>query len=492
MAIIKKILIANRGEIAVRIIRTAKIMGIQTVVIYHEIDAQTLPVREADEAFEVFGATPVAAYLDIGGILAICRRTGADAVHPGFGFLAENASFARACSDAGLIFIGPDSKVISLMGDKVKAREFIINKGFPVAPSAIEENDPAVFLENARKIGSPLLIKAAAGGGGKGMRIIRDLAELEMQIDEAKSESLRYFGDDRIYCERYIDQPRHIEVQIFGDHKGNVIHLWERECSIQRRFQKIIEETPSPALSPSQREQICSTAVEIARAANYVNAGTIEFIMSPDGKFYFLEMNTRLQVEHPVTEMVTGFDLVALQINIAAGESLGILQEDIHQTGHAFECRIYAEDPDNQFMPAIGEILLLKPPVGPGVRFDCGLTSGSSVTSAFDPMIAKVIVHGQNRQQAILRTRQALRDTVLLGLTTNTAYLERIMAHPDFMAGKLHTHFLEERQDALKGSLPDDKLKEMLLAAANLADRHTHQAVCEVLEPYRSMGAWRN
>ncbi|MHA1114126.1 MAG: ATP-binding protein, partial [Alphaproteobacteria bacterium] len=351
MTRIDKVLIANRGEIASRIVHTLRELGIASVAVYHRVDATGPAVRAADEAVEIFGETPVAAYLDADGIIAACRASGADAVHPGYGFLAENAGFARALAEAGIAFIGPTPKIIDLMGDKMKARAMVADHGFPVAPSAEEvtvtpsakeeTGGDADFAARARAIGFPLLIKAAAGGGGKGMRIVTDEAALADELDRARGEATRYFGDGRVYCERYIEKPRHIEVQILADHHGNCIHLWERECSIQRRFQKIVEESPSPALNPEKRAEICAAAVGIAKAAGYRNAGTVEFIQAPDGSFYFLEMNTRLQVEHPVTEMITGLDLVAEQVRVARGEKLSLAQADVASTGHAIECRIY-------------------------------------------------------------------------------------------------------------------------------------------------------
>lgn len=370
---IQKLLVANRGEIAARVLRTARAQGLATAVLRHGREQVAPAHLIADEVVEIAGATPVAAYLDIDQIVAAARRIGADAVHPGYGFLAENAAFVRALDAAGITFVGPTEEVTDLMGDKVRARAFVAERGFAVAPSAIEDDDPATFVERARAVGYPLLIKPSAGGGGKGMRVVREDETLEAEIETARREGQRYFGDGRLFVERYIERPRHIEVQVMGDGQGNVVHFWERECSIQRRFQKIIEETPSPALNPGQRAEICETAVGIARAVNYRGAGTVEFIYAPDGAFYFLEMNTRLQVEHPVTEMVTGFDLVAEQLRIAAGKKLSATQEDIRQTGHSIELRICAEDAGADFRPAIGEILLLDEPRGEGVRVDSGI-----------------------------------------------------------------------------------------------------------------------
>ncbi len=488
---IKKVLIANRGEIALRILRTLKAAGIPGVVMYHRVDRGAPAVREAEETYLIEGETPVAAYLDIENILAACRTTGANAVHPGYGFLAENAPFAKALAEADVIFIGPTADVIELMGDKVSARKFVEARGFPVAPSAIEEDDPATFVERVAKVGFPVLIKPAAGGGGKGMRVVYDGANLAEEVERGRREGERYFADGRLFAERFIENPRHIEVQVFGDQHGNYVHFWERECSIQRRFQKIIEETPSPALSPEQRQEICTAAVGIAEAVGYQGAGTVEFIYAPTGEFYFLEMNTRLQVEHPVTEMVTGYDLVYEQLRVAAGEALNYTQADITQTGHSIECRICAEDADADFAPAIGKLLKVREPVGPGIRVDSGVIEGQDVTTAFDPMLSKLIVYARDRQQCITRTQQALRDYVLLGVTTNTAYLDKILSHSDFISGDVHTGFLAEQADVLKQNLSQDTL-DFLLSAAALTDEQLCNAVAEIPELYAAMGHWRN
>jgi acetyl-CoA/propionyl-CoA carboxylase biotin carboxyl carrier protein len=417
---LRKILIANRGEISVRIGRTLKSLGRRSIAVFHAEERDSLAAREADEAVELFGASPVAAYLDAAQIIETALRSGADAIHPGYGFLSENAAFAEQVAAAGLTFIGPPPQAIRLMGDKIGSREFVRAHGFPIAPSAAEADDPSSFHERAAAIGFPLLVKASAGGGGKGMHIVRNAQELPQRLAMARSEAARYFGDGRVYCERYIERPRHIEVQILADAHGNCVHLGERECSIQRRFQKIIEETPSPGLTPALRQRICTAAVGIAKAAGYVNAGTVEFILAPDDEFYFLEMNTRLQVEHPVTEMVTGLDLVGEQLRIAEGAPLAYEQDAIRALGHAIECRICAEDPAVGFLPATGELLVLRPPQGPGIRFDSGLLEGQSITASFDPMLAKLIVHGADRDEAIRRMRAALRQLVMLGITTNT------------------------------------------------------------------------
>ncbi len=486
---IRKVLIANRGEIAVRIAHTLRTLGLKSVVVYHASDALGLAVREADEAVEIAAPTGVAAYLDVAAILAAARRTGADAVHPGYGFLAENADFAAAVEAAGLCFVGPPAEVIRLMGDKIRARELVARAGYPITPSATEDGSAAAFAERVRAIGFPVLIKAAGGGGGRGMRIVRSVEALDGELEAARREAERSFKDGRVYVERYVDRPRHIEVQVLSDRHGTHVHLGERECSVQRRFQKLIEETPSAALDAAQRARLCETAVGIARSVQYVNAGTVEFIFAPSGEFYFLEMNTRLQVEHPVTEMVTGLDLVAEQIRVADGERLGFRQADVVARGHAIECRICAEDPERGHTPTTGEVALLRVPSGPGVRFDSGLSPGQRITTSFDSMLAKLVVHGADRRQAIARMRQALRDLVLLGVDHNAAYLERVLAHPAFAAARLHTHFLQEHGEELSLPQPSEAEQAALVAAAALVAR---RAALDAPQPYAAMGAWRN
>jgi len=489
---IKKVLIANRGEIAVRIIRTLKEVNIPSVLIYHAEDAGSLGVREADETIEIFGDTPVASYIDAKNIIKACRKSGANAVHPGYGFLSENSAFVHQLEEEEILFIGPSADIIKLMGDKISARAFMIKHGFPIVPSVVEDDDPTSFAKRAKEIGVPLLLKAAAGGGGKGMRIVRDLSELEAQIEQARSEGLRYFGDGRLFCERYIEKPRHIEVQILADQHGNCIHLWERECSIQRRFQKVIEEAPSPALNDEQRNNICQTAVEMAQKAGYTNAGTVEFILDQEGAFYFLEMNTRLQVEHPVTEYITGLDLVAEQIRVANGEALNKQQSDIQINGHAIECRINAEDPDQNFMPSLGRVAKLRMAQGAGIRFDTGLREGQEVGSAFDPMLGKLITHGSDRQQATNRALRALQETILLGLNCNIDYLQRILKHPAFVLGELHTHFIDEFSNDLMAEEIDDTTLAQIIAIAASLDPQQQSGRCDIPEPYASMGHWRN
>jgi acetyl-CoA/propionyl-CoA carboxylase, biotin carboxylase, biotin carboxyl carrier protein len=488
----RRVLIANRGEIALRILRTVQALGLEAVVVYHAADATSPAVQAADRAIEITGPTPVAAYLDGVQIVAAARDSGAGAVHPGYGFLSENAHFARQVAEAGLTFVGPTADAIELMGDKVRARAFVAARGFPVAPSAIEDDDPATFSDRARAVGFPLLIKPAAGGGGKGMRIVREAAALDDEIVRARSEGKRYFGDGRLYVERYVERPRHIEVQVLGDAHGNLVHLFDRECSIQRRFQKIVEEAPSPALDHVERGRICDIAAGIARAAGYRNAGTIEFIYG-NGELYFLEMNTRLQVEHPVTEMITGIDLVAEQLRVAAGEPLRFTQAALRINGHAIEYRIYAESPARGFVPTTGRIVeMALPDDGPGVRVDAGVAKGQVITAAFDPMLAKLVVHGRDREATLARAYDALGRLAVLGCETNTAFLRRLTADPDFAAARLHTGFLDEHPSIAADPPIGADLALKLIAAAALSTRAARDAADAVPEIFSVMGAWRN
>ena len=489
---IQRVLIANRGEIAARILRTCKRLDLETVAIFHTVDVQAPFVRDADIAVEITGSTPTSAYLDIAQIVEVATAQEAQAIHPGYGFLAENGDFAEAVLRAGLIFIGPEPAAIRLLGDKVASREFVERHGYPLAPSVPNATDGAALLSAATEIGFPVLIKAAAGGGGKGMHIVHDAESFQAAYDLAASEAERYFGDARVYCEKYLMKPRHIEVQVLGDEFGNVVHLGERECSVQRRFQKVIEETPAPNLSAQTRQDICQVAVGIAKAANYTNAGTVEFIMGDDEKFYFLEMNTRLQVEHPVTEMVTGIDLVEAQINIAAGSPLPFKQKDIQHLGHSIELRICAEDADQDFVPATGKICLLQEARGEGVRFDSSLALGSEVTTAFDPMLAKLIAHSDTREGAREKLIRALGEQVILGVTTNAAFLARVLNHERFIAGDIHTHFIADHASSLSRVEPDDETLNAVLAAAAFNDEGFEKLMKHLIEPYAAMGAWRN
>jgi 3-methylcrotonyl-CoA carboxylase alpha subunit len=488
----KKILIANRGEIACRVMRTLNTLGIDSVGIHHRVEARAKHVRMADQAVEISGETPVAAHLDGHQIIEVALAIGADAIHPGYGFLSENAGFAKAVAEAGIVFIGPDAATIALMGDKISARNFAAAHGVPVAPSVMQTQDIGAFARDAAAIGFPLLIKAAAGGGGKGMSIVRSAAELTEAARIAASEAQRSFGDGRVYAETYVERPRHIEVQVLGDGQGNAIHLFERECSVQRRFQKIIEEAPAANLAPELREVICAAAVRLVASAKYKNAGTVEFILDGDGRFFFLEMNTRLQVEHPVTEMITGLDLVRAQIEIAAGHGLPMAQAAVAQNGHAIECRICAEDPARDFLPETGSVQYLGVPEADYLRFENALDPGKKITSDFDPMLAKLVVHGPDRDTAIARSIAALRDLALLGVTTNIDYLARVLAHPAFRSGDLHTGFVTEHREALVAGEPErDALHHTLIAAA-LGFREFHDLAFGVPEPHASIGQWRN
>ncbi|MDO9526836.1 MAG: biotin carboxylase N-terminal domain-containing protein [Gemmobacter sp.] len=492
MTQIRKVLIANRGEIAVRIIASLDKLGIASVAVHHPVEATAKHVRMAGQSVALSGATPVAAHLDAAQIIAAAHASGADAIHPGYGFLSENAGFARLVHEEGFIFIGPSAEVIDLMGDKISARTFAEAQGVPVAPSAIPTDDLDAFASAAAKIGFPLVIKAAAGGGGKGMSIVRSPADLQEAARIATSEAQPYFSDGRIYAELYVENPRHIEVQILGDGAGGAIHLWERECSVQRRFQKIIEEAPAANLPASLRDDICSSAVRLAQAANYRNAGTVEYILGQDGRFFFLEMNTRLQVEHPVTEMITGLDLVAIQIAIAEGRGLPMSQDQVPLIGHAIECRICAEDPCANFMPETGTVAVLDIPQAPWLRFENALDQGQKVTADFDPMLAKLIAHGATRDQAVERSIEGLRGLAVLGVGTNIDYLARVLDHQAFRAGDLDTGFVGRYAADLAEPAPDtDRLDRALIAAA-LGDRDFRTLVADVPEPHASIGHWRN
>jgi acetyl-CoA carboxylase biotin carboxylase subunit len=441
----KKVLVANRGEIAVRIIRACREMGIETVAVFSEADRVALHVRQADEAYAVGPAPSRDSYLRIDRILEVARKTGAEAIHPGYGFLAESAEFAGACEAAGVVFIGPKSETIALMGEKTSARREAVAAGVPVVPGTLEPlADDLAIARAAEGIGFPLMLKAAAGGGGKGLRFVARAEDLEAATARARSEASSAFGDDRVYIERAVLGPRHIEIQVLADNHGNAVHLFERECSIQRRHQKVIEESPSPFVTPEMRERMGALAVALVKRVGYVNAGTLEFLVDQDRNPYFLEMNTRLQVEHPVTEMVTGEDLVKLQIRIAQGETLPFKQEDLRQRGHSIECRVYAEDPDHGFLPSPGRILALRPPGGPGVRDDSGVYEGYEVPIHYDPLISKLSVYGYSRRDAILRMRRAVSEYKVLGIKTTLPFFERVLHHPGFLAGDYDTSFVEK------------------------------------------------
>jgi len=440
----RKVLVANRGEIAVRVIRACREMGIATVAVFSEADRAALHVRMADEARPIGPAPSRESYLRVDRVLDAARASGAEAVHPGYGFLAENAEFARACEEAGITFIGPRSGTIALLGEKTSARREAVAAGLPVVPGTLEPvaGDGEVARE-AERIGYPVMLKAAAGGGGKGLRLVGAPSELRSALARARSEAGGAFDDDRVYLEKAIVRPRHVEIQVLGDHQGNAVHLFERECSVQRRYQKVIEESPSPLLTPALRHRMGELAVALARRTGYVNAGTIEFLVGEDRRPYFLEMNTRLQVEHPVTEMVTGVDLVKLQIRVARGEPLPFRQEDLGQRGHAIECRVYAEDPDTGFLPSPGRIAGLRVPGGPGVRDDSGVLEGGEVPIHYDPLVSKLVVWAESREEAIRRMRRAVGEYRVVGIKTTLPFFGRVLDHPAFVAGDYDTSLVD-------------------------------------------------
>ncbi len=452
-----KILVANRGEIACRIIRTARRMGIATVAVYSDADRGALHVALADEARPIGPAPARDSYLNIEAIIKAARASGAQAVHPGYGFLSENPNFAEACAHAGLVFIGPPAAAMRAMGSKAAAKSLMVGAGVPVVPGYHgEDQDPIHLAEEAKRIGFPVLIKASAGGGGRGMRIVGEPDDFAAALASARREAASAFGDDQVLLEKYLDQPRHIEVQVFADKHGNVVHIFDRDCSIQRRHQKVIEEAPAPGLDQERRRAMGEAAVAAARAINYVGAGTIEFIV-PRGSprdFYFIEMNTRLQVEHAVTEAITGLDLVEWQLRVAAGQPLPLLQHDLSIDGHAIEARLYAEDPQRQFLPQTGTLHRLYLPPPEIARVDTGVREGEVVTPFYDPMIAKIIVHGEDREAAIGRLQRALAETAVLGVNTNLGFLARVAAHPDFAEAAIDTGFIERHQAALLSEEP--------------------------------------
>ena len=458
-----KILIANRGEIACRVARTARRLGIRTVAVYTDHDRDALHTKVADEALRI------ESYLDIEAVLRAARASGAKAIHPGYGFLSENEDFAEACKKAGVVFIGPTPEAIAAMGDKARAKALMEKAGVPLVPGYHGEKQDAALLEKeAARIGFPVLIKPSAGGGGKGMRVVTGKSAFAAQLEASKREAKSSFGDDRVLIERYLERPRHIEIQVFGDTHGNVVHLFERDCSVQRRHQKILEEAPAPGLSPGKRNEMGSAAVAAAKAIGYTGAGTVEFIAEQDGRFYFMEMNTRLQVEHPVTEMITGLDLVEWQIRVAAGDALPLSQKDISFNGHAIEARIYAEDPARDFLPATGRLLHLAfPPENSRTRVDSGVTPGGEITPWYDPMIAKLIVHGPDRAAALARLRQALAEVEIAGVTTNVAFLGRVAASRAFGAAELDTGLIERNHAEL---FSGNAISKEVLAAAAFAE----------------------
>ncbi len=497
MKLFKKVLIANRGEIAVRIIKACQEIGIKTVAIYSEVDKDAPHVHLSDEAVNLGDPTPIESYLNISKIIKIAQDTKSDAVHPGYGFLAENPDFAKSCKDKKIKFIGPSPEVISLMGDKIAAKKTMEKAEVPVIPGYHGvKQDEKTLIKEGKKIGFPLLVKAAAGGGGKGMRIVHSESKLKEAIEGAKRESKSSFGDDTVFLEKYLDKPRHIEFQILADEQGNVIHLFERECSIQRRHQKIIEETPSPVMTDELRDKMGKAAIKAAKAVNYTNAGTVEFMLDKDLNFYFMEMNTRLQVEHPITEFTTGIDLAKWQLKIASGEKLTLKQKELSQRGHALECRIYAEDPENGFLPSIGTLKKVEGATGPNIRDDTGIYPGMKVTPYYDPMLSKLVTFSENRSDNIKKMIWALSHYVVLGVTTNISFLKKVLEHDEFVKGNITTHFIDnyfKDWTIAKDGLPIDAI--ISLAVYDSIHKKTQETVrfkeADPHSPWKHMGRWR-
>jgi acetyl-CoA carboxylase biotin carboxylase subunit len=492
---VRKVLVANRGEIAVRVLRACRELGVPGVAVYSSVDRDAPHVALADEAVEIGPPSPLESYLAIDRILEAARSAGADAVHPGYGFLAENAEFADRLEEAGIVWIGPPPTAIRLMGDKIASRRAMLEAGVPVVPGT-ESGAPDEVIAQAEQVGFPVMVKASAGGGGKGMRIVERREDLAAALEASSREARTAFGDPTVYVEKLLEEPRHVEFQVLGDRHGNVVHVFERECSIQRRHQKLVEETPSTAVDPELRARMGEAAVQAARAAGYFNAGTVEFMLAPDKSFYFLEMNTRIQVEHPITEMTTGLDLVAWQIRIARGEKLTFSQDDLAQTGHSIECRIYAEDPSSGFLPSPGEILYLREPTGPGVRNDCGVETGSEVTMDYDPILSKLVTWGENREAARLRMIQALREYAILGIRTTIPFLLDVVGHQAFIDGDTTTAFipryLQDWEENGEG-VPDEVLAAACLKETVLGRRRAPSAAGESHEipsPWQSLGPW--
>ncbi len=487
---IKKILVANRGEIAVRIMRSCREMGIETVAVYSDADRSSLHVRYANEAYHIGPSASSESYLRMDKILDVALKSGADAIHPGYGFLSENSQFARKCTEVGIKFIGPSAESIEAMGDKISARKRMIAAGVPVVPGTTEKIvDEEEAIRIIKGIGLPVMIKASAGGGGKGMRLVRKEEDIKSAIGSAKSEAKTAFGDDALYIEKYIESPHHIEFQVLADRYGDAVHLFERECSVQRRHQKVIEETPSPIMTPEVREKMGACAVAATKAANYEGAGTIEFIVDDQLNFYFLEMNTRLQVEHPITERVVGVDLVREQIRVAEGFPLPFKQKDLKMNGHSMECRIYAEDTDNNFMPNPGKITHITEPMGLGVRCDGYIHEGYTIPIYYDPMISKLIIWGRTREEVIERMRRALYEYKISGVKTSIKYLLKIMETPDFRNGTYNTHFIEKNEEFLNKKVTcDQHCEDIALIAAFIEHSSRLQKAKEVIPQERGHG----
>ena len=496
---VSKVLVANRGEIAVRIIRACHELDMRAVAVYSDADRRSLHVLKADEAVRIGPPSPLESYLNVDAIIAAAKATGADAIHPGYGFLAENAAFAARVEDEGLTFIGPPSSAIRAMGSKLESRAIMKKAGVPIVPGTDSgSNDPAALAAAAKAIDLPLFIKASAGGGGKGMRLVTDRAQLDAAARAAIGEAKSSFGDDTVYIEKKIEHPRHIEFQVLGDAHGNIVHVFERECSIQRRHQKLVEETPSVALTPALRDRMGAAAVAAARAVGYVNAGTIEFILDRNGEFYFLEMNTRIQVEHPITELTTGIDLVQWQLRIARGEALSFTQKDLVQRGHAIECRIYAEDETHGFRPSSGMITLLRQPSGPGIRNDTGVYEGWEVTPYYDPILSKLVVFGEDRDTARRRMLRALDEYIVHGVATGIALHRRILTHPAFMKGDVSAEFLDEHASDVvapaQADIPDEAFIAAVLAAELGMGSPSRRAASDhagrEASPWERAGSW--
>ncbi|HET7220778.1 MAG TPA: acetyl-CoA carboxylase biotin carboxylase subunit [Vicinamibacterales bacterium] len=494
MPAIRRVLIANRGEIAVRIARACREAGIESVAVFSDADADAVHVRAADRAVRIGPPPPAESYLSVPALIDAARASSADAIHPGYGFLSERPALAHACASSGIVFVGPSADAIAQMGSKIGAREIMRRAGVPIVPGETPaRQDDESIRAAARTLGFPVLVKASAGGGGKGMRVVRSDADAVESIAAARREAEAAFGDGTLYVERMIEKPRHIEIQVFGDAHGHVIHLFERECSLQRRHQKIIEESPSPAITPALRAQMGAAAVAAATAVGYCNAGTIEFLVDGEGdraRFYFLEMNTRLQVEHPVTEAVTGVDLVRAQLAVAGGEPLPWRQEDLSQRGHAIEARIYAEDPENHFFPQAGPLLLYREPSGPGIRVDSGVEEGSQIGVNYDPLLAKLIAYGETRDAAAARAIAALRSYPILGIRTNIAFLLRLLDHATFRASRVHTGLVDELIDELAAP---DAVPAAAVAAASLAVSAAAAAAdgsAPTTDPWAALSRW--
>jgi acetyl-CoA carboxylase biotin carboxylase subunit len=472
----RKVLVANRGEIAVRVTRTLREMGIASVAVYSDADRASLHVRTSDEAYPIGPASAAESYLRVDKIVAVAKQAGCDAIHPGYGFLSETPALPEACEKAGVVFIGPPASAMRAMGSKTAARDKMSAAGVPIVPGArCETTDEATAA--AAKIGFPVMLKAASGGGGKGMRLVSSAGEMASAWERARSEAKKFFGDDTVYLEKAIPRPRHVEIQVLGDREGNLVHVFERDCSIQRRNQKVVEETPSPAASRDLVARMGAIAVQGAKAVGYFSAGTFEFLLAEDGSFYFLEMNTRLQVEHPVTELVTGLDLVREMVRVAQGEPLGFVQDDLSSRGAAIECRVYAEDPSNGFLPSPGVIESLCVPAGPGVRDDGGAYAGCTISSFYDPLISKLSVWAPTRERAVARMRRALSEYVVTGIRTNLAFHDRLFAHPEFAAGRYDTGFIERYRDELLGyPLVKDDQRDAVAAAVAVAAARMERA----------------